>query len=60
MTEKVWTVRHLAAHLGIGKERLRSWRRDGIGPTPTDDGGRIVYLESDVADWIATHPGGRP
>jgi predicted site-specific integrase-resolvase len=56
----VWTVRHLAQHLGINKNRLREWRRAGIGPTPTDDGRRITYREADVAAWIAEHPNGRP
>lgn len=46
----------LAAELGLTVWALRAWRKRGYGPTARKIGRMVVYLRSEVDDFV--HAGG--
>jgi excisionase family DNA binding protein len=44
---------HLAAVLGVSRETIRKWRRDGFGPRFMRVGPRLVRVRAgDVRAWL--------
>lgn len=41
-----------AAALGVTTRTLDTWRSEGRGPDFIKAGGRVLYRESDLADWL--------
>jgi len=46
------TTNEVADRLRVAPETLRFWRWKGVGPASLRVGGRVVYSESVVADWV--------
>ena len=47
------TTKELARLLKVSPRTIARWREKGTGPDYARIGGRIVYLESALVDWIA-------
>lgn len=47
----------LAALLGVSLSTVNRWRAQNRGPKPVKIGGRVRYLESDLARWLADAQG---
>ena len=55
----------VASALGVSRQTLWEWARDGKGPTAYRIGGGVRYFEDEVAQWLKDqmiHPddGGKP
>ena len=44
-----------AAKLGINQGTLGRWRSEGMGPQYVQMGGRIMYRESAIEQWITAN-----
>jgi predicted DNA-binding transcriptional regulator AlpA len=55
MSAQLLTSEEVAARLGIPVKTLNIWRRDGRGPQGKKIGVRVLYLESEVEEWILQH-----
>ena len=49
---KLLTINEVAEMTGLPVNTLRWWRHKGDGPRGAKFGGRVMYREQDVIDWI--------
>lgn len=52
MVPETMTQDHVAEKLGLEPSTLAVWRSTGKGPKFIKSGSRVMYLASDVADYI--------
>lgn len=53
---RVLDTRQAAELTRLSRQTLAKWRVTGDGPPFISLGSRIVYSESDLEEWIASHP----
>ncbi|SKV12250.1 Helix-turn-helix domain [Mycobacteroides abscessus subsp. abscessus] len=50
-TRAYLTTRELAERCGVSPRTVEGWRNNGLGPTYTRVGHRVMYRETDVTAW---------
>jgi excisionase family DNA binding protein len=56
--DRLWTVRDVAAYLGVPMSTLYAWRTEGKGPAGRRVGRYVRYRPEDVRAWVAALPVG--
>jgi excisionase family DNA binding protein len=46
------TQKEVSERLGITRQTLWRWRRDGTGPPASKIGGSVLYDEEELGKWI--------
>jgi len=54
MSEPLFGIRELAAHLGIPVTTVRYWQRKGLGPPALRLGKYLKWRPADVDAWLET------
>jgi excisionase family DNA binding protein len=52
MEERTWSVRDVAAYLGVPVPTLHRWRYVGTGPPAYRVGKHLRYLPAEVRAWL--------
>ena len=53
MTERFLTVAELAERCHVREDAVYRWRMRGVGPPAVRiNGGKVLFAESDVAEWL--------
>lgn len=56
--ERLWSVRDVAAYLGVPVGTLYAWRSEGRGPASRRVGKYVRYVPADVRQWVEDLPVG--
>jgi len=55
VNEALWTVRDVAAYLGVPAKTIYTWRCQGIGPPGFRVGKHVRFRPSEVEEWLEEH-----